>query len=146
MIQSRTLIKFKKNKIDNSGIKVIRCIKIYGGFNKKIGYLGDHVLVSIQKVKYESKLIKGEIHPALILRSRKKKQRITGFCICFDNNGALVYNPKAMKDKDSLLGSLIIGPIANEYLYDLAKYSKGKKMKNKKNYYRQLNINVKYSY
>ena len=74
MIQQQTILRVS----DNSGAKTAKCIKILGGSKKKIGYIGDTIIVSIQqlrnKSKRTSKVKKGEIYKALIIRTKKKTQ------------------------------------------------------------------------
>ena len=72
MIQQQTKLKVS----DNSGAKHVKCIKVLGGFRKKISNLGEVILVSIQQLrnraKSSSKVRKGEIYKALILKSKRK--------------------------------------------------------------------------
>jgi large subunit ribosomal protein L14 len=69
MIQQETILKV----IDNSGAKTVKCIKVLGGFKKKYAKLGDIIVVSIQqlrsKAKKTSKVKKGEVYKALILKN-----------------------------------------------------------------------------
>jgi len=71
MIQQQSILKV----CDNSGAKTVKCIKVLGGFNKKIAKLGDIIVVSIQKLRNKSKITskvkKGEVYKALILRTKK---------------------------------------------------------------------------
>ena len=75
MIQQETILQVA----DNSGAKTVKCIKVLGGYKKKYAKLGDIVVVSIQKLrnksKFTSKVKKGEIYKALILRTKKKKKK-----------------------------------------------------------------------
>lgn len=82
MIQQQTILKVS----DNSGAKRVKCIKVLGGFKKKFAYLGDIIVVSVQelrnKAKTNSKVKKGEILKALIIRTKtkiKKKRWIYKF-------------------------------------------------------------------
>lgn len=72
MIQQQTILKVT----DNSGAKSVKCIKILNGFNRRFAVLGDIVLVSIQKLRNKaraiSKVQKGEVHKAVIIRTKKK--------------------------------------------------------------------------
>ena len=71
MIQQQTILRVS----DNSGAKTAKCIKVLGGSKKKIGHVGDTIIVSIQqlrnKSKRTSKVKKGEIYKALIIRTKK---------------------------------------------------------------------------
>jgi len=79
MIQKQTILKV----IDNSGAKNVKCIKILGGSKKRFGYLGDIVVVSIQnlknKFKISSKVQKGDVVKALILKTKTKTKKKTVF-------------------------------------------------------------------
>lgn len=72
---------------DNSGAKTVKCIKVLGGYKKKNAKLGDIVVTSVQKLRNKSKITskvkKGEIYKALVLRTKKnlnKKDGSTIFC------------------------------------------------------------------
>jgi len=70
MIQQQTILKVA----DNSGAKTVKCIKVLGGFKRKTAFSSDIIIVSIQtlrnKLKLTSKVKKGEIYSAVILRSK----------------------------------------------------------------------------
>jgi large subunit ribosomal protein L14 len=82
MIQQQTILKVA----DNSGAKTVKCIKVLGGFKKRYANLGDIVVVSVQqlrnKSKKTSKVSKGEVFRALVIKIKKqykKKRRIVFF-------------------------------------------------------------------
>ena len=72
MIQQQSILKVS----DNSGAKIVRCLKVLGGFKKKYARLGDIVIVSVQqlrnKSKKTSKVKKREIYKALIVRTKSR--------------------------------------------------------------------------
>ena len=72
MIQQQTILKV----IDNSGAKTVKCIKVLGGYKKKYAFLGEVIIVSVKnlrnKSKITSKVKKGEVCRALIVRTKKK--------------------------------------------------------------------------
>merc|ERR1712127_541145 len=107
MIQQQTILKVA----DNSGAKTVKCIKVLGGFKKKIAKLGDIIIVSIQtlrnKSKLTSKVSKGEIYKALIVRTKKKYIIKNGFTINFNENSVSLLN----KQKKPI-GTRIIGPLS----------------------------------
>ena len=106
MIQTQTILKVT----DNSGAKTVRCIKVLGGFKKKYAKLGDIVLISIQqlrnKVKKNSKVKKGEVYKALILRTKTKYKKKNGFQIYFNENSVTLLNKQ-----ENPIGTRIIGPL-----------------------------------
>jgi large subunit ribosomal protein L14 len=92
MIQTQSLLKV----IDNSGAKSVKCIKILGGFKRKYAILGNIIVVSVQqlrnKAKISSKVKKGEIYKAVILRTKRKIWRKDGFNFIFHQNSVALLN------------------------------------------------------
>jgi len=91
MIQQRTVLKVS----DNSGAKAVRCIKVFGGFKKKYAKIGDVILVSIKHLrnrsKRTSKVRKGEIYKAVIIRTKTKVRKVNGVeLLYFKNTVALI--------------------------------------------------------
>lgn len=84
MIQQETILQVA----DNSGAKTVKCIKILGGYKKKYAKIGDIVVVSVQKLRNRSKLTskvkKGEIYKALVLRTKKKIKKKDGTVLFYD--------------------------------------------------------------
>ena len=78
MIQQETSLQVA----DNSGAKTVKCIKVLGGYKKKYAQLGDIIVVSVQelrnKSKFTSKVKKGEIYKALVLRTKTKIKKKDG--------------------------------------------------------------------
>lgn len=106
MIQPQTILKVT----DNSGAKTVKCIKILGGFNKKVAKLGDFVIVSIQKLrnraKQSSKVKKKELYKALIVRTKATYKKNTNLTIQFNENAVILINKQ-----ENPIGTRIIGPI-----------------------------------
>jgi large subunit ribosomal protein L14 len=107
MIQQNTILKVS----DNSGAKTVRCIRVLGGFKKKIAKSGDIIVTSIQqlrnKAKTSSKVKKGEVYQALIIKTKKNSIKKNGFSISFSENSVVLIN----KQKTSV-GTRILGPIS----------------------------------
>ena len=106
MIQQQTVLKVT----DNSGAKTVRCIKVLGGFKKKFSFLGDVVIVSIKslrnKSKITSKVKRGEIYKALIVRTKTKTVSKDGSMYFFSQNSVCLINKQSKP-----LASRVIGPI-----------------------------------
>lgn len=106
MIQQQTILKVS----DNSGAKTAKCIKVLGGFKKKYAKLGDIIIVSIQKLrnksKNTSKVKKGEVYKALIIRTKTKYIKKDGTQIWFNENSVTLLNKQ-----ENPVGTRIIGPI-----------------------------------
>lgn len=86
MIQQRTILQVA----DNSGAKTVRCIKILGGYKKKYAKLGDLIIVSVQELRNKSRLTskvkKGEVYKALIIRTKKKLKKKDGSIVFYNKN------------------------------------------------------------
>ncbi|HNK90412.1 MAG: 50S ribosomal protein L14 [Methanobacteriaceae archaeon] len=94
---------------DNSGAKLVKCVKVLK-FSKSSGAKPASIaIVSIRKVKYSKRLAKGEISRGVIVRLKKSIQRDTGSSIRFDNNSLILIDPKNVP-----LGTRIFGPIFKE--------------------------------
>lgn len=106
MIQQQTILKVA----DNSGAKTVRCIKIPGGFKKRIAKLGDIIVVSVQKLrnksKRTSKVKKKEVCKALIIRTKVPSGKVTGLNVKFNENAVVLINKQG-----NPIGTRIIGPV-----------------------------------
>ena len=107
MIQHRSILRVA----DNSGAKSLMVIHVFGGSNKKFGYIGDILTCVIKEAAAEGAVKEGEIVKAVLVRTKKEKKRKDGSYIRFsDNAGVLIDNEK---DKNPR-GTRIFGPIARE--------------------------------
>ena len=117
MIQEQTILKVS----DNSGAKKVKCIKVLGGFKKRFSKRGNVIVVSIQelrnKAKLNSKVKKGSVHKALILRTKSKSVYKDGSCMFFKDNSVSLMNKQGKP-----LASRVFGPI--EKSFKKSKYSK----------------------
>lgn len=90
MIQNNTILKLA----DNSGAKHIKCIKVLGGFKRRAANVGDFIIISVKslrnKNKSRSKVKKGNISKALIIRSKKKFSHKSGFFFRYFENSACI--------------------------------------------------------
>jgi large subunit ribosomal protein L14 len=91
---------------DNSGIRSAKAIKIY---SKNVGTLNDIMLISVKNLKFNTKIKKGDLFKAIIIRVKQKTQRHYGHSIKFLDNAVVVLNKK-----DELYGTRIFGPVASE--------------------------------
>ncbi len=105
MISSTTFLE----SADNTGAKRLYCIKVLGGTRRKYARLGDIIVVSIKEAIPNSKVEKGTVHRAVIVRTRKEQRRTDGSYVRFDNNAAVLIT----KDNEPL-GTRVFGPIARE--------------------------------
>ncbi len=94
---------------DNSGARIVKCIKVLGGSRRKYAGLGDVIVVSIQEALPGTKVKKGDTARAVVVRTRREYQRDDGSYIKFDGNSAVLIN----KEKEPI-GTRIFGPVARE--------------------------------
>ena len=94
---------------DNSGAKKVQCIKVLGGSKRTYAYLGDEIVVSVKEAIPNSKVKKGTVLRAVIVRTKKETRRADGSYVRFDDNSAVLINPQ-----NEPLGTRIFGPVARE--------------------------------
>lgn len=94
---------------DNSGAKQVMCIKVLGGSKRKYATLGDIIVVAVKEAIPNSKVKKGDVMKAVIVRTARQIRRNDGSYICFDNNSAVLINTQKEP-----IGSRIFGPVARE--------------------------------
>ena len=105
MIQMQTRL----NVADNSGAKEVMCIKVLGGSKRRYASLGDVIVVSIKTALPNSKVKKGDVAKAVVVRTTHRLRRPDGTYIRFDENSAVLIN--ASKEP---VGTRIFGPVARE--------------------------------
>ena len=105
MIQQESKLKVA----DNTGAKLIQCIRIAGGTGRRYARLGDIIIVTIKKAIPGGVVKKGEISKAVVVRAKKEVRRDDGSYIRFDENAAvLIDNQQEPK------GTRVFGPVARE--------------------------------
>lgn len=106
MIQQKTILKV----IDNSGAKTVQCIKVLGGFKKRYANLGDVIVISIRQLrnrsKKTSKVLKGQVYRALVVRTKTSKFKKSGSYITFQENCVVLINKQG-----NPIGTRVVGPI-----------------------------------
>ncbi len=105
MIQMQT----KLGVADNSGAKKLSCIKVLGGSRRRYASLGDLIIVSVKEALPNSKVKKGEVHRAVVVRVKKNIRRPDGSYIRFDENSAVL-----ISRQNEPIGTRIFGPVARE--------------------------------
>lgn len=94
---------------DNSGAKQVECIKVLGGSQRRYASIGDIIVVSVKEALPNSKVKKGEVAKAVIVRTLQKVRRPDGSYIRFDDNSAVLIN-----NNKEPIGTRIFGPVARE--------------------------------
>ena len=105
MIQMQTNLEVA----DNSGAKRVQCIKVLGGSKRKTAGVGDVIVVSVKEAIPRGRVKKGDIHRAVIVRTRKAIKRADGSAIRFDRNAAVLVNKQLEP-----IGTRIFGPVVRE--------------------------------
>ena len=105
MIQTQSTL----NVADNSGAKLLMCIRVLGGSKRRYARVGDVVVVSIKEALPNSKVKKGDVAKAVIVRTKKEIRRPDGSYIKFDDNSAVLIN-----QQNEPIGTRIFGPVARE--------------------------------
>jgi large subunit ribosomal protein L14 len=105
MVQVETFL----NVADNSGAKLVQCIKVLGGSKRKYASIGDIIVVAVKDALPTSNIKKGTVEKAVVVRTHKEYRRSDGTYIRFDDNACVIIdearNPK---------GKRIFGPVARE--------------------------------
>lgn len=94
---------------DNSGARELLCIKVLGGSFRRYAGIGDVIKVSVKDALPRSRVRKGDIYNALIVRTKKSVYRRDGSVLKFDSNAAVLLNNKLEP-----IGTRVFGPIARE--------------------------------
>ena len=105
MIQMQTNL----NVADNSGAKLVQCIKVLGGSHRRYASIGDVIVVAVKDAIPTSNIKKGSVEKAVIVRISKEYRRPDGTYIRFDDNACVLLN-----NAGELRGSRIFGPVARE--------------------------------
>ncbi len=105
MIQTES----KLSVADNSGAKKILCIRVLGGSGKRYATVGDIIVVAVKEAVPNSKVKKGQVHKAVVVRTTKEYRRPDGTYIRFGENAAVLIN-----NQKEPIGTRIFGPVARE--------------------------------
>jgi len=105
MIQLKSVLQVA----DNSGAKRVVCVKVLGGTRRRYASLGDVIVVSVKEAIPTSKIKKGSIAKAVIVRAKRNIAREDGSTIRCDDNAAVLIN-----EQGEPVGTRIFGPVARE--------------------------------
>jgi len=113
MIQQQTILQVS----DNSGAKTVKCIKVLGGFKRKFAYLGDIIIVSIQELRNKSritsKVFKGEVYKAIIIRTKYNYSKKDGSNFFFNENSVILINRSGKP-----IATRILGPVPKKLKFN----------------------------
>lgn len=105
MIQLKSML----DVADNSGAKRVVCVKVLGGSRRRYATIGDVIVVAVKEAIPNSKIAKGTVHKAVIVRTAKEVARDDGSTIRFDDNSAVLIDAQ-----QEPIGTRIFGPVARE--------------------------------
>ena len=106
MIQERSMLQVA----DNSGAKLVQCIRVLGGYKKRYARIGDLITVTVKQAAPRALVKKGEVHHAVVVRTRKELRRKDGTYVRFDENAVVLVDKKSKDMK----ASRVFGPIPRE--------------------------------
>ena len=106
MIQTQSILKVA----DNSGARYAMCIKVLGGSKRRYASIGDIIKITIVEAIAKSKVKKGEVLKAVVVRTKKGINRKDGSFIRFDNNACVILN----NTNEQPIGTRIFGPVTRE--------------------------------
>jgi len=99
----------KLNVADNSGAKLVQCIKVLGGSHRRSASIGDVIVVSVKEAIPNGKVKTGEVTRAVVVRTKKEVKRKDGSYIRFDDNAVVIIN-----ENKEPRGTRVFGPVARE--------------------------------
>jgi len=105
MIQMQTML----SVADNSGAKKVSCIKVLGGTRRRYASVGDIIVVAVKEAIPNSKVKKGDVMKAVVVRTKKEIGRYDGSSLRFDDNSAVL-----ITEQLEPVGTRIFGPVARE--------------------------------
>ena len=105
MIQPKSIL----DVADNSGARKVICVKVLGGSKRRFASIGDIIVVSVKEAIPNSKVTKGSVKKAVIVRTAKEIKRADGSYIRFDDNSAVLVD-----NNREPVGTRIFGPVARE--------------------------------
>ena len=105
MIQVQTEL----NVADNTGAKIVECIRVLGGTRRRYASIGDSIVVSVKDAIPNGKVKKGSVHRAVVVRTKQSIFRNDGSKVKFDNNAVVITD-----EKGEPIGTRIFGPVTRE--------------------------------
>jgi len=105
MIQTETTL----DVADNSGAKKVQCIKVLGGSKRRYAGIGDIIRIAVKEAAPRSKVKKGDVLLAVVVRTKKNVKRNDGSVIRFDDNAVVL-----LTANEQPIGTRIFGPVSRE--------------------------------
>jgi large subunit ribosomal protein L14 len=105
MVQQESKLKVA----DNTGAKEVLTIRVLGGTKRRYASIGDKIVVTVKEASPSGTVKKGQVSPAVVVRTRKEVRRPDGSYIRFDENACVLLNTSG-----EMLGTRVFGPVARE--------------------------------
>jgi large subunit ribosomal protein L14 len=106
MIQPKTMLKVA----DNTGAKIVQCIRVLGGSKKRYARVGEMIVGVVKEAEPRKEIKKHQVVRAVVVRTKKEIGRKDGTYVRFDDNACVIIDPKTGEPK----GTRIVGPVARE--------------------------------
>lgn len=106
MIQHRSMLV----SADNTGARLLQCIRVLGGHGKRFARLGDLITCVVKEAAPHMQVKKSEIVHAVVVRTRKEYRRKDGSYVRFDDNAAVIVDKKTKEPR----GTRVFGPMPRE--------------------------------
>ena len=103
------IVESKLNVADNSGAKLVQCIKVLGGAKRRIANIWDLIVGTVKEAIPNGKIKTGEVTRAVVVRTKKGISRNDGSSIRFDKNSAVL-----LTKEGEPIGTRIFGPVTRE--------------------------------
>jgi large subunit ribosomal protein L14 len=94
---------------DNTGAKQVMCIRVLGGTPQTEAGIGDVIIVSVKSAIPKSKIAKGSVQRAVVVRTAKSFRRADGSYVAFDTNAVVLINKRGEP-----IGTRVFGPVPRE--------------------------------
>ncbi len=98
------------NSADNTGARRLQIIRVHGGYQRRFCGVGDVVTCVVKEAAPHAQVKKSDLVKAVIVRTAKELRRPSGIYVRFDENAAVIIDPKNKEPK----GTRIFGPVARE--------------------------------
>jgi large subunit ribosomal protein L14 len=105
MIQLRTRL----DVADNTGARLIACVKVLGGTRRRYAHIGDVIIASVKEASPDGVIKKGEVVRGVIVRTKRPIRREDGSLLRFDTNAVVIID-----NQNNPKGTRIFGPVARE--------------------------------
>jgi large subunit ribosomal protein L14 len=105
MVQQESKLKVA----DNTGAKEVLTIRVLGGTKRRYASIGDKIVVTVKEASPSGTVKKGQVSPAVVVRTLKEVRRPDGSYIRFDENACVLLNTSG-----EMLGTRVFGPVARE--------------------------------